>query len=50
MDHSPMAISLRGKCISVAVLGCCDDYSHANRFNVDIITNIVCIEEYISNE
>jgi hypothetical protein len=37
-------------CKRAAVLGCCDDYSHANRSNVDIITNIVCIEEYIGNE
>lgn len=37
-------------CKRSAVIGCCDDYSHANRSNVDIITNIVCIEEYIGSE
>lgn len=33
-------------CKRTAVIGCCDDYNHANRSNVDIITNIVCVEEY----
>jgi hypothetical protein len=37
-------------CKRAAVGGCCDDYSPANRSNVDIITNILCIEEYIGSE
>lgn len=37
-------------CKRTAVSGCCDDYSHANRSNVDIITNIACVEEYIGSD
>ena len=37
-------------CKRTAVSGCCDDYSHANRSNVDIITNIVCVEEYTESD
>lgn len=37
-------------CKRPATRGCCDNYSHANRSNLDIILNIVCVEEFIGRD
>jgi hypothetical protein len=33
-------------CKCPATRGCCENYNHANRSHVDVITNIVCVEEF----
>ena len=37
-------------CKRTAVSGCCIDNSHATRSNLDIITNIVCVEESLGRD
>ena len=33
-------------CKKPATRGCCENYSQANRSNIDVIMNIVCVEEF----